>query len=429
MAEPKFFTLFDLKKDIDFVGIGKNVTIVGLVIMAATLLAIPVVGLNWGIDFAGGTELQVKFDKQVTGPGITDALTKAGFDKSQVQPYGASDANEWLVRVERIATVNSADKATLESALREAFGERLVRLDTSDDKGDRVGVVLKQPPGNPDEDAVAFQTALGADERKLAETVEGKGGLRLRRTRAVDGKESTTEDAIVRDEPYQGNVTFLVQLQGVADKVNKALEADFGTFEVRRVDFVDARVAEDLRGQGVLALVFALIAIIIYLAVRFDAFFAPGALIATLHDPILALTLFVFGRIEFDTTSIAALLTVIGYSVNGVIVIYDRVRETTPGEVTHEELIKIVNKAVNDTFARSINTVLTTLFTTVAVAVFTDGSIQSFAIVLSAGFIIGTISALFIGPTVYLFFRKSFYVPTVTAEGEITREDRERGVV
>ena len=191
-------------------------------------------------------------------------------------------------------------------------------------------------------DAVAVQAALDAQQAKLAEIVDAQSGLRLRRTRSVAGGEATTKDAIIRDEPYEGKVKYLVHLQGVADKVAKSLESEFGTFEVRRVDFVDARVAEDLRTRGVLALGFALLAILIYLAIRFDAFFAPGALVATLHDPLIAMGLFVFLRMEFDTASIAAMLTVVGYSVNGVIVIYDRIRETTPaGVVEHKDLVTL----------------------------------------------------------------------------------------
>ena len=431
MAEQKFVTLFDRKTNFDFVKTGSKVTIVGMTLVVLTLLGIPVLGLNWGIDFAGGTELQVKLGKQVSGKAITDKLEAAGFEKSQAQPYGAPAANEWLIRVERISTIGAPDRDALAAALTGAFGDGFVPFKAADDEGDRISVTLKVPADVAAGDAVAMDAALNAQQDKLAALVDAQPGLRLRRTRAVDGVE-TTKDAIVRDEPYEGKVKYLVQLQGVADKVAKSLENEFGTFEVRRVDFVDARVAQELRSRGVLALGFALMAILVYLAIRFDTFFAPGALVATMHDPLIAMGLFVFLRMEFDTTSIAAMLTVVGYSVNGVIVIYDRIRETTPaGVVSHSELIKIVNQAVNDTFARSINTVLTTLFTTVAVAVFTDGSIQTFATTMSVGFVIGTISALFVAPTVYLFFRERFYVPPVEAGvvSEITREDRERGVV
>ena len=433
MAEQKFVTLFDRKTNFDFIKSGRTVTMIGLALVAITLIAIPILNLNWGIDFAGGTELQVKLGKQVKASDITDKLTAAGFDKNQAQPYGAPEANEWLIRVERISTIGATDRDALAAALTGAFGEGFMPFKAADDEGDRISISLKVPADVAADDAVAMQAALDVQQKKLADVVDAQPGLRLRRTRSVDSGETTTKDAIVRDEPYEGRVKYLVQLQGVADKVAKSLETEFGTFEVRRVDFVDARVAEDLRTRGVLALGFALMAILIYLAIRFDTFFAPGALVATLHDPLIAMGLFVFLRLEFDTASIAAMLTVVGYSVNGVIVIYDRIRETTPaGVVPHNELVKLVNQAINDTFARSINTVLTTLFTTVAVAIFTDGSIRAFAITMSAGFVIGTISALFVAPTVYLFFRERFYVPPVEGTGdvgEITREDRERGVV
>jgi preprotein translocase SecF subunit len=127
---------------------------------------------------------------------------------------------------------------------------------------------------------------------------------------------------------------------------------------------------------------------------------------------------------------VAALLTVVGYSVNGVIIIYDRIREYLPaGELTMDDVKGVVNKAVNDTFARSIITVMTTLMTTIPVAIFTSGAVKTFAVTLSIGFVIGTISALFIAPALYLFFRKNFYTPAVVVEGAITREDTERGVV
>jgi preprotein translocase subunit SecF len=126
MTEQKFVTLFDRKTDYDFVGVGRTITKIGMALAAVTLLAIPVIGLNWGIDFAGGTELQVKFNKTVEAPAITASLQKAGFEKSQVQPYGASSANEWLVRVERIATVGATERDSVGKALGEAFGDRFV---------------------------------------------------------------------------------------------------------------------------------------------------------------------------------------------------------------------------------------------------------------------------------------------------------------
>jgi preprotein translocase SecF subunit len=328
-----------------------------------------------------------------------------------------------------MSTVTDESIKKLQETLSAKFPGKKVVVEHRVDEGDRISVSLPEPEGAAD--ALVLVQAINAQQEVLASVVEAEAGLRLRRTKAEEAQEESTADAIVRDEPYQGQVQYLVQLQGVSDKLKKAFEGQFGTVEIRRVDFVDARVAEELRGKGVLALLLALALIIGYMALRFDVFFAPGALIATMHDPILALGLFVFGRVEFDQPSIAAMLTIIGYSVNGTIVIYDRIRETMPaGQVGFEEVKVVVNRAINDTFSRSINTVMTTLFTTVAVAVFTEGAVHNFALTLSVGFVIGTISSVLIAPTVYLFFRKNFYNGEAVVEaGSITREDRERGVV
>ena len=423
----KFFTFFDLKSPIDFANIGPKVLKGGLGLLAVTVLLLPTLGLNWGLDFSGGSELQVQFKTPVEPAAIRTVLEQQGFAKNQVQRYGAESQNEWLIRVERLTAVTDDDIKKLDVKLKAAFPDSEPKLEFSASEGDRVIVTLKAPASG---DAVAAVAQMASAESLLMKTVEEDAGLRLRRTRAVDGGADNTDDAVLRDEPYQGKVRYVVQLQGVADKLSKSL-ASLGDLEVRRVDFVDARVAESLRTDGLLALILALAGILVYLALRFDIYFAPGALIATLHDPLLAL-LFVFliGRFEFDTPSVAALLTIVGYSVNGVIVIYDRIRENlTADDQSIEDVKKVVNAAVNDTFSRSVITVMTTLMTTIPVAIFTSGSVRSFAVTLTVGFIIGTISALFIAPALYLFFRKNFYVAPSKVDTGLTREDRERGVV
>ena len=424
----KFFTFFDRSNVLDYTGKGALLLKIGLTLILVTAISIPTVGLNWGLDFSGGSELQLKFKAAVEPGAIRDILKEQGFDKNQVQRYGAAEQNEWLIRVERLTAVTDADITRLDEKLSAAFPDGDAKSTFRATEGDRVIVSLKAPAI---EDAVALNDTLNTMEKTLMTTVETDTGLRLRRTRSTESAEESTDDAVIRDEPYQGRVKFTVQLQGVSDKLSKSLEAALGELEVRRVDFVDATVAQDLRTQGVLALLLALAGILVYIAIRFDIFFAPGALIATLHDPILAvLAVFVVGRFEFDLPSVAGLLTIVGYSVNGVIVVYDRIREEMPaGEVSSEDVSKVVNIAVNNVFARSIITVMTTLMTTIPVAIFTTGAIKTFAVTLSIGFVIGTTSALFIAPALYVFFRKTFYVQAQVAEGAITREDRERGVV
>lgn len=425
----KFFHLFDNTKERDFLTRGTLFVSIGFVFALAMIVGAATVGINWGIDFAGGMEMQVKFGKPVQAADLRKELEQLGFEKHQVQQYGNEADNEWLLRVERQSAVSPEAVKGAEAAIEKAIGTD-VTTEFTPAEGDRFRLVV--PAGEDGGDLVAQQKALDEQQAKIAAAVE-EAGLRLRVTKANDGTEST-HDAILRDEPYAGKVKYLVQLEGISIKVAKALSATHGDVEVRRVDFVDATVAEQLKSQGFIALVLTLALILVYVAVRFDLFFAPGAVIALLHDPVGALAVYVIGRMEFDLPSIAALLTVVGYSISHTIVIYDRVRETTPPEPPgghdFETIKKVVNKAVNDTLNRTINTTMTTVFTTAAVWVFASGSVRTFAACLTIGCIIGAYSSIFQAPTIYLWFRKNFYrAPDPNAPKGISREERERGVV
>ena len=426
----KFLHLIDNTKDRDLLGKGKLWVGLGAGWALLMLIGAAVVGINWGIDFSGGMEMQVKFGKPVQAEEIRQTLVDLGFEKHQVQQYGAPTDNEWLLRVERVSALTPELIASAKKAIEGAVGGD-VTIDFNAAEGDRFRLVA--PIGlDATADAVAQQRALDEQVQKIGSAIETTE-LRLRRTVDKDGNESNA-DAIVRDDVYQGKAKYIVQLQGISAKVSKALVGKFGDAEVRRVDFVDATVAQQLKTDGIVALVLSLALILVYVAIRFDFFFAPGAVIALLHDPLGALAVYVVGRMEFDLPSVAALLTTVGYSISHTIVIYDRVRETMPPEppegLSHDVVRKVVNKAVNDTLNRTINTTLTVLFTTVAVWVFAHGSIRAFAACLTVGCVIGAYSSIFMAPVIYLWFRERFYRPPSADEAKgLTRAEREAGVV
>lgn len=424
----KFFHLFDNSKERDLLSKGHVFVWAGVIFASAMLIGSFVPGINWGIDFAGGMEMQVKFEKPVKAEDLRKTLEDLGFKKHQVQQYGADADNEWLLRVERASALTPAAIEAAERAIEAAVGGD-VTVEFNASEGDRFR--LTAPLGVSDADVAAQLAAVEAQQKQIETAIESTE-LRLRRTTNKDGSTSTA-DAIVRDDVYQGKVKYLIQLQGISNKVSKQLTEQYGKVEVRRVDFVDATVAQELKTSGVIALVLSLALILVYVAIRFDVFFAPGAVIALLHDPIGALAVYVIGRMEFDLPSVAALLTTVGYSISHTIVIYDRVRETMPPEppegLAHETVVKVVNKAVSDTLNRTINTTLTVLFTTVALWAFAHGSVRAFAACLSVGCVVGAYSSIFMAPTIYLWFRKRFYQPPSGEKVGITREDRERGVV
>lgn len=425
----KFLSLYDQSRERDLLKHGRYYVAAGVIWATAMLLGMAVFGINWGIDFAGGMEMQIKLEQKTEPQRIRAALDRLGFEKHQVQQYGADADNEWLVRVERVAAVTPEQLKAIEAALGTALGNA-TKVDFDPRLGDRFH--LTAAIADTSADVVALQNALQEQQRKIAESIVTVPEVTLRKTRAPDGS-LTTEGAVVRDEPYQGKVVYTVMLQGVADRVAKGLTAEIGTLEVRRVDFVDATVAEELKTDGVIALILSLALILIYVAVRFDMFFAPGAVIALLHDPLGALVVYVVGRMEFDLPSVAALLTTVGYSISHTIVIYDRVRATMPaappGGLDNATVRKVVNKAVNDTINRTLNTTMTLLFTSGAIWLLGHGSLRAFAACMTVGCAIGAYSSAFMAPTFYLWLRERFYKAPSESQRGITREDRARGVV
>ena len=171
--------------------------------------------------------------------------------------------------------------------------------------------------------------------------------------------------------------------------------------DVRRVEFVGPKVGEELTNDGGLALLYALIGILIYVAFRFEYRFALGSISALIHDVLITLGVFSVLQIEFDLTVLAAILAVIGYSLNDTIVVFDRIRENFLS-TRHIEPMPIVNDALNQTLARTLMTSLTTLLVLLALFYLVGEVIHSFAGALIIGVIIGTYSSIFVASSMIL---------------------------
>ena len=182
----------------------------------------------------------------------------------------------------------------------------------------------------------------------------------------------------------------------VSDKVFQTLsQAAGGQVELRRVEFVGPQVGKDLTEQAGLAILYSLIGILIYVALRFEYRYAVGAIVATIHDVIVTVAVFSLFQVEFDLTVLAAVLAVIGYSLNDTIVIYDRIRENfrKVRKGTSEE---IVNLSVNETMSRTIITSGTTFITVLALYLFGGAVINGFALALLVGIGVGTYSSIYV---------------------------------
>ncbi len=187
--------------------------------------------------------------------------------------------------------------------------------------------------------------------------------------------------------------------QEVVTTLRATFEADY---DIRRVEVVGPRVSAELVQSGTLGVVMAIMGVLVYLWFRFEWHFAIGAVIATLHDLVLAIGFFAITQIEFNMTSIAALLTILGYSLNDTVVVYDRIRETMRKykKVTVYEVLDI---AVNATLSRTILTSTTTLLALLALAFLGGEIIKGFAYAMIFGLVIGTYSSIFIASPILIY--------------------------
>ena len=188
----------------------------------------------------------------------------------------------------------------------------------------------------------------------------------------------------------------------VSDRVFKALnEAADGSAELRRVEFVGPQVGQELTEDGGLAVLYALIGILIYVAMRFEYRLALGAVLATIHDVVVTMGVFSLFQIEFDLTVLAAILAVIGYSLNDTVVVFDRIREHFR-KMRKGAPEQVLDSAITQTLSRTIMTSATTLLTVIALLILGGEVIQGFALALTIGILFGTYSSVYIASALSL---------------------------
>jgi len=353
----------------DFVGKRRiAVTLSLLANLAVLVFSLNAVhGLNFGVDFAGGTEMEVKFAEAVDPGAIRKSVEDLGFKDASVQTYGPESDHSYLIRVGRIALMSQEDVNRVIEAVKAKFPiEGTPHFNP--DVGDKIDFQFKGVPPSPD---------------ALKAVVEG-ANVKVREVREEAGLTAGTR-------------SFAVITQGIQDKVERDLAARFAQAkpDVRRVEYVGPAVGRELRNQGFKAILYAMALIVIYVGLRFDFRFSPGVIIAIVHDAIITLGYFVFSGREFNLTSVAVVLTVVGYSVNDTVVVYDRIRENQ-GKFKGKKLSDLVNLSINEVLGRTFLTSFATALSLVGLIAFGVGTIFDFAVAMLVGIISGTYSTWFI---------------------------------
>ena len=241
---------------------------------------------------------------------------------------------------------------------------------------------------------------------------------------------ATWEIGRVRDELEKGGLkgpkvqqiglpadhTFLIKAQGDENSLNqtskqvseiftKSLKA--GEYEIQRVDVVGPAAGSSLRRDGFLSMLYALICIMVYVTIRFDGRYSPGAVLALLHDSVITLGVFIVLQKQFDLQILAAVLALIGYSNNDTIIVYDRVRETVH-QYPSLSISDAVNRAVNETLGRTILTSLCTFITVFSLWLLGGKVIEDFAFTLMVGIVVGTYSSIFIASSMVIWMTEYY---------------------
>lgn len=244
------------------------------------------------------------------------------------------------------------------------------------------------------------------------------GGIKLTYHVSAAATEGSIQEALAAGQfeaqvqrfGQQQEQRFLVKVKGGADqsaelvgKITAQLTERFGAeTQLEAQESVGPRVGKELRTRGIKIILYVLAALLIYIGFRFDFFFAPGALIALAHDLILTVAALVIAGTEFNLTILAALLTILGYSINDTIIIYDRIREHGK-EITPDTIAEIINRSLTETLPRTILTSMTVFLAVLCLFVLAQGEIRDFAYAFLVGVVTGTYSSIYIASPIYMW--------------------------
>ncbi len=341
-------------------------------------------GINFGIDFAGGTQMTVRLRDEVDIQALRRTLEAAGLRDAQIQSFGEAADRQVLIKTP-VAGESEEGSAT---ALTDALNG-----DLNPDAGGRFDLNQR---GKEALSALLFEA--DPDGRRIAD--EDAAGEHYAQAAA----------AILAERQ---NLTLFESWDQVGRVADPAIldvlqeKASLGAFNVLSTENVGPQIGSELRTRGVLAVTVSLIAMLLYIWWRFELRFGVGAVVAVFHDFLITLGLFAIFNYEFNLSTIAAFLTLVGYSVNDTVVIFDRVRENLRRH-RRLPLVEIMNLSLNQTLSRTVLTSGTTLLV-VGCLFFLGGEvIRGFAFVLLIGVIIGTYSSIFVASPFTLLWEQWF---------------------
>jgi len=272
-------------------------------------------------------------------------------------------------------------------------------------------------------DRVFVRTKQLVTDQEMQQALASSG----QEMKPVEGSDKTPHQGqaklneTINNDTQEYNETFTIK--GLDAQYAKVIADQLPDIDVQTIQSygVGAKAGEKLRNDGIKALFYAMGLIMLYLAIRFDIRYAPGAVLAMIHDALMVIGAFAISWTEVSLTSVAALLTVIGFSVNDTVIIFDRMRENMH-KLKDKKIERVVEISLNEVLVRSILTSATLFATTLMMNVFGTGLVKNFAFAMNVGIIVGSYSSIFLAPPLFLWIHRRWYMGPPPARARKARE-------
>jgi preprotein translocase subunit SecF len=342
-------------------------------------------GVNFGIDFVGGTQITVQFADEPSIDELRRMIAAGGVPEVSIQRFGDAEENAVMIKTPLSEDAEEGAAPLIVDLLRDHLGGTGSQFDVNE----QGSLAL-----------TSFLTRLDPDQLRAADE-----------TIAAQHYEDVA-DAVGEVKRDVGILVSWDQLEGsaaISAETMAALRdhAALGPFMVIGTENVGPQIGAELRRDGILAVVLALIGMLAYIWMRFELRYGVGAVVATFHDVLITLGLFTVAGLEFNLTTIAGFLTLVGYSVNDSVVVFDRVRENLR-QNRRGTLEQVMNESLNQTLSRTVLTSGTTLLVVGCLLVLGGDVLRGFAFILTIGVVVGTYSSIYIASPLALVWERWF---------------------
>ena len=371
-------------KTYNFMGQRKFWISLSLFLTLASIILTFYPGPNYGTDFRGGTEVEIAFKQPVSSEKLHETVRATGkFSEPDILEVRDTIPNHFILRVQEVTNVTAETKVKLTQALCFSDDPRTLDPAKCPEDGPRATEVKFSAGG----DKITTRYDTSPDMKKISAQLATVPGVALRQS------DKNPSEVNVRDHRVE------IQLKSAGDELISSIHEKLGSEVVPdralRVEWVGGKAGKQLRDSARNSVVIAIVFIMLYLVFRFDVRFAPGVVIACVHDAMVVIGVFILLHKEVTLSTIAAVLTIVGYSMNDTVVVYDRIRENL-SRYKGKTFAEIINMSVSETLSRTLLTSGATMLSVLAFFIWGTGVIKDFALAMVIGIIAGTYSSIYV---------------------------------